>query len=71
MNETLEKLMFMHNGYCKVDPQEQEGSITTDWFPKGPVENWKGSRLLIVNVGVERKGIDKLLYMCILMKWLS
>ncbi|EDX67854.1 hypothetical protein BK742_08120 [Bacillus thuringiensis serovar pingluonsis] len=39
MNETLEKLMFMHNGYCKADPQEQEGSITTDWFPKGPVEN--------------------------------
>jgi len=29
----------MHNGYCKADPQEQEGIITTVWFPKGPVEN--------------------------------
>ncbi|HFJ9249314.1 TPA: hypothetical protein ACV1G0_002951 [Bacillus cereus] len=36
MNETLEKLMFMHNGYCKADPQEQEGIITTVWFPVLP-----------------------------------
>ncbi|CUB12669.1 hypothetical protein BN2127_JRS1_04458 [Bacillus cereus] len=35
----LEKLMFMHNGYCKANPQEQEGIITTVWFPKGPAEN--------------------------------
>ncbi|AIM06158.1 hypothetical protein BAHan_2495 [Bacillus anthracis] len=26
----------MHNGYCKADPQEQEGIITTVWFPVLP-----------------------------------
>ncbi|PGO32326.1 hypothetical protein CN984_06110 [Bacillus cereus] len=25
----LEKPMFIHNGYCKADPQEQEGIMTT------------------------------------------